>query len=82
MTRIIAAIKLSREEVYVTNVVKCRPAGNRTPEPDEIATCSPFLRRQIATIRPLFICTLGGCAAQNLLGTANPFKTARPLIRL
>ena len=77
LTRIIAAIKLSREDVYITNVVKCRPPENRTPEPDEIATCSPFLRRQIATIRPLFICTLGGCAAQSLLGTAEPISRLR-----
>jgi uracil-DNA glycosylase len=77
LTRIIAAIKLSREEVYIANVVKCRPPENRTPEPDEIATCSPFLRRQIAAIRPLFICTLGGCAAQTLLATTEPISRLR-----
>jgi uracil-DNA glycosylase len=77
LTRIIAAIKLSREQVYITNVVKCRPPENRTPEPDEIATCSPFLRRQIAVIRPLFICTLGGCAAQSLLATTEPISRLR-----
>jgi len=77
LTRIIAAIKLSREEVYIANVVKCRPPDNRTPAPEEIATCSPFLRRQILSIRPLFICTLGGCAAQSLLGTTKPISRLR-----
>jgi uracil-DNA glycosylase len=77
LTRIIAAIKLQREQVYIANVVKCRPPENRVPEPDEIATCSPFLRRQIAAIRPLFICTLGGCAAQTLLGTTEPISRLR-----
>jgi len=77
LTRIIAAIKLRREEVYIANVVKCRPPDNRTPAPEEIATCSPFLRRQITSIRPLFICTLGGCAAQTLLGTAEPISRLR-----
>jgi DNA polymerase len=77
LTRIIAAIKLRREEVYIANMVKCRPPENRVPEPDEIATCSPFLRRQIAAIRPLFICTLGGCAAQSLLGTTEPISRLR-----
>ncbi|HSO61688.1 MAG TPA: uracil-DNA glycosylase [Desulfobacterales bacterium] len=77
LTRIIAAIKLSREEVYIANVVKCRPPDNRTPAPEEIATCSPFLRRQILSIRPLFICTLGGCAAQTLLGTTEPISRLR-----
>jgi uracil-DNA glycosylase len=77
LTRIIAAIKLSREEVYIANVVKCRPPDNRTPAPEEIATCFPFLRRQILSIRPLFICTLGGCAAQTLLGTTEPISRLR-----
>jgi len=77
LTRIIEAIKLTREDVYIANVVKCRPPGNRTPQPEEIASCSPFLRRQIAVIRPLFICTLGGCAAQTLLGTKAPISRLR-----
>jgi len=77
LTRIIEAIKLTREDVYIANVVKCRPPGNRTPQPEEIATCSPVLRRQIAAIRPLFICTLGGCAAQTLLGTKAPISRLR-----
>jgi uracil-DNA glycosylase family 4 len=77
LTRIIEAIKLRREEVYIANVVKCRPPGNRLPEPPEIATCSPFLRRQIASVRPLFICTLGACAAQTLLETQESISRLR-----
>jgi DNA polymerase len=77
LTRIIEAIKLRREDVYIANVVKCRPPGNRNPQPAEIAACSPFLRRQIAAIRPLFICTLGGCAAQTLLGATEPISRLR-----
>jgi DNA polymerase len=77
LTRIIEAVKLKREEVYIANVVKCRPPGNRLPEPVEIATCSPFLRRQIAAVRPLFICTLGACAAQTLLSTSEPISRLR-----
>lgn len=69
LNRIIEAIKLRRSDVYIANVVKCRPPGNRLPGKEEIAACAPFLRRQIAAIRPLFICTLGGCAAQTLLNT-------------
>jgi DNA polymerase len=77
LTRIIQAIRLQREEVYIANVVKCRPPGNRVPAPDEIRTCLPFLRRQIAAIRPQLICTLGGCATQALLGTAEPISRLR-----
>ena len=77
LTRIIEAIKLTREEVYIANIVKCRPPGNRTPQPGEIAACMPFLRRQIAAVRPMFICTLGGCAAQTLLGTTEPISRLR-----
>lgn len=77
LDRIIEAIRLRREDVYITNVVKCRPPGNRLPEPDEIRTCMPFLRRQIAAIRPRLICALGGCAAQSLLGTTAPISRLR-----
>jgi DNA polymerase len=77
LNRIIEAIRLRRSDVYIANVVKCRPPGNRLPEPDEIATCSPFLRRQISAIRPRFICTLGGCAAQTLLNTSEPVSRLR-----
>lgn len=77
LTRIIAAIHLRREEVYIANVVKCRPPENRLPAPDEIATCSPFLRRQIAAIRPTLICLLGSCAAQCLLNTTESISRLR-----
>jgi DNA polymerase len=77
LTRIIAAIKLRREDVYIANVVKCRPPENRLPAPDEIATCSPFLRRQIAAIRPVLICLLGSCAAQSLLNTTESISRLR-----
>jgi DNA polymerase len=77
LNRIIEAIRLNRQDVYIANVVKCRPPGNRLPEPEEIATCSPFLRRQIRAIRPLFICTLGSCAAQTLLNTPEAVSRLR-----
>ena len=62
-------IPLLRKDVYICNVVKCRPPENRLPEKDEIATCSPFLSRQLAAIQPKVICCLGACAAQTLLAT-------------
>jgi DNA polymerase len=68
LTRMLGAIGLSREEVYICNVVKCRPPQNRDPQPDEIATCSPFLHRQIQAIGPSVILTLGRFAAVNVLG--------------
>ncbi len=63
---------LRRDDVYICNVVKCRPPNNRTPENDETAACSPFLRRQLAAIRPEMVCALGAVAAQNLLGRRGP----------
>jgi uracil-DNA glycosylase len=69
LNEMIAAIGLAREDVYIANIVKCRPPGNRDPEPDEVATCSPFLFRQIATIAPKVIVALGSPAAKTLLGT-------------
>jgi len=77
LTRIIAAIRLRREQVFICNVVKCRPPGNRTPQPDEIATCRPFLERQIECIRPDFIVALGTVAAQTLLQTDQPISRLR-----
>jgi DNA polymerase len=59
---------LKRSDVYICNVVKCRPPGNRLPEKDEIATCSPFLLRQLDAIKPKVIVSLGACAMQTLLG--------------
>jgi len=69
LTQMIEAMSLRREDVYICNVVKCRPPENRLPEKDEIATCSPFLLRQLAAIRPKVIVCLGACAAQTLLAT-------------
>jgi len=69
LTQMIEAMSLRRADVYICNVVKCRPPENRLPEKDEIATCSPFLTRQLAVIQPKVICCLGACAAQTLLAT-------------
>lgn len=77
LTRIIAAMKLSRERVYICNIVKCRPPDNRNPEPDEIRQCLPFLKRQVAAVRPLAICALGSVAAQTLLETEAPISRLR-----
>ena len=77
LTRIIEAIKLSRNQVYICNIIKCRPPENRNPEPDEIITCFPFLERQIAAIQPDFIIALGTFAAQALLGTTTPISRLR-----
>ena len=68
LNNMIAAMGLKREQVYIANVVKCRPPGNRTPERDECDTCSPFLMRQIAVIKPKVIVALGAVAAKTLLG--------------
>jgi DNA polymerase len=67
LTRIIQAIGLRREDVYIANIIKCRPPNNRDPEPDEIAQCEPFLLRQLEVIQPKIICALGRFAAQTLL---------------
>ena len=77
LTRIIEAIKLERDQVYICNVIKCRPPGNRNPEPDEINACFPFLERQLAAIKPDFIVALGTFAAQTLLGTKTPISRLR-----
>ena len=77
LTRIIEAIKLDRTQVYICNVIKCRPPGNRNPQPDEINACFPFLERQLAAIQPDFIVALGTFAAQTLLGTATPISRLR-----
>ena len=77
LSKIIGAIKLSRDQVYICNIVKCRPPHNRNPQPDEIKTCLPFLERQIDAIRPDFICALGTIAAQALLNTAEPISKLR-----
>jgi len=77
LTKIIEAIDLARDDVYIANVIKCRPPGNRNPEPDEIAQCEPFLFRQIEIIKPKVIVTLGKFAAQTLLGTDAPISRIR-----
>jgi DNA polymerase len=77
LTKMIAAIGLTREQVYIANIVKCRPPQNRNPEPDEIATCLPFLKRQISMIRPKVICALGKIATQALLGVETPISQMR-----
>jgi len=77
LTDMIRAMGLQREDVYIANVVKCRPPENRLPEKDEITTCSPFLMRQIDTIKPKVICTLGSCSAQTLLQTTQGISKLR-----
>jgi len=77
LTKIIEAIKLTRRQTYICNVVKCRPPENRNPETDEINTCFAFLERQIAAIQPDYICALGAVAAQTLLNTAEPISRLR-----
>jgi uracil-DNA glycosylase family 4 len=77
LNNMIAAMGLTREEVYIANVVKCRPPGNRTPEPEEGATCSPFLFRQIDVVRPQVLVALGATAATYLLGSRQPLAGLR-----
>jgi len=69
LTKIVNAIQLKRSDVYIANIIKCRPPSNRDPEEDEIRTCIPFLKKQLEVIRPHIICTLGRIAAQALLVT-------------
>ena len=71
------AMGLQRGDVFIANVNKCRPPGNRNPEPDEVAACLPFLRRQVALLRPRVIVCLGRVAAHNLLGTTEPMRALR-----
>lgn len=77
LTKIIEAIGLKREDVYIANVIKCRPPENRNPEPDEVATCEPFLFRQVDTIKPKVIVALGTFAAHALLKTTDPISRLR-----
>jgi DNA polymerase len=77
LTKIIEAIGLTREDVYIANVIKCRPPQNRNPEPDEVASCEPFLFQQIDVIRPKVIVALGKFAAQTLLRTETPISRLR-----
>lgn len=77
LNNMIAAMGLKREQVYIANIVKCRPPGNRTPERDECDTCSPFLMRQIQVVRPKVIVALGATAAKNLLGVNDSMASMR-----
>jgi len=77
LTQMIEAMGLRRDDVYIANVVKCRPPENRTPEKDEVATCSPYLFRQIDAIRPKVIVCLGNVATQSLLGTTKSISQYR-----
>jgi uracil-DNA glycosylase family 4 len=77
LNRIIAACGFQREEVYICNIIKCRPPGNRQPLPDEAGNCREYLERQIELVRPRFLCALGATAAQNLLGTRVPIGKLR-----
>jgi len=74
---IVKGMKLRREDVYIANVVKCRPPGNRVPEPDEAAACAGYLDRQIAAIRPAVICALGATAVRRLLENERSMSSLR-----
>jgi uracil-DNA glycosylase len=81
LNRIITAMDLKREDVYICNVVKCRPPGNRDPEADEIAACSPFLLRQVQSIKPEVIVALGKFASQTLLDSKESISKLRGKFR-
>jgi uracil-DNA glycosylase len=77
LTKMIEAISLRRDDVYIANVIKCRPPGNRNPEPDEIESCEPFLLRQIDAVRPKVIVALGAFAAKTLLRSEDSISRLR-----
>jgi uracil-DNA glycosylase len=77
LNRIIIACGLKREEVYICNIIKCRPPDNRLPLPDEADNCREYLERQLELVRPKFLCALGACAAQNLLNSKLPIGRLR-----
>ena len=77
LTKIIESTGITREDAYICNILKCRPPENRNPEPDEVLACSPFLKRQIAAIRPKIVCCLGKFAAQTLLQSQAPISRLR-----
>jgi DNA polymerase len=77
LTKMIEAMGLSRKDVYICNVIKCRPPQNRNPEPDEVAACEPFLKKQLAALRPRMIVTLGKFAAHSLLRIDTPITRLR-----
>src|ERR1051326_6506113 len=77
LTKIIESIDLKRDDVYICNVLKCRPPDNRNPEPDEVAACNPFLKKQLAAIKPKVVCCLGTFAAQTVLQTTSSISKLR-----
>jgi uracil-DNA glycosylase len=77
LNAMLQSIGLTRDAVYVTNILKCRPPNNRDPEPTEIARCTPFLQQQINHIQPKIICAVGRIAAHSLLGTEQPIEKLR-----
>ncbi len=77
LTKMIEAMGFARDDVYIANVLKCRPPGNRNPEPDEIATCEPFLFQQLASVEPKVVIALGAFAARTLLKTDAPISRLR-----
>jgi DNA polymerase len=77
LTNMIKAMGLTREQVYIANIIKCRPPNNRTPEREECETCSPFLMRQVATIKPKVIVALGAVAARTLLAINDSMSNLR-----
>jgi DNA polymerase len=81
LTKMIEAMGFARGDVYIANVVKCRPPGNRDPEPDEIASCEPFLKAQIAAVGPKIVVALGRFAVQTLLRDATPISKQRGIWR-
>jgi uracil-DNA glycosylase len=82
LTKILRAIGFERDQVFITNVVKCRPPRNRTPLPDEIAACAPYLQAQLEMVRPVAILSLGACATQTLLGITVPIGKLRGRVHL
>lgn len=77
LTKTLAEVGVKREQVYIANIVKCRPPQNRAPRLDEIAACIPYLNRQIEFIKPKFICALGNISAHTILGIETPMKDMR-----
>jgi len=77
LNKILAAVNFRREEVFITNIVKCRPPGNRDPQPDEVAACEPYLKRQLALLQPQVICALGRHAGSWLNGAPESMSQLR-----
>jgi DNA polymerase len=77
LNKILGAIRFRREDVFITNIVKCRPPGNRDPEPDEVAACEPYLQRQLALLQPKAICALGRHAGSWLAGAPESMASLR-----